>query len=122
VVWHCDGDWQSLLDALLDCGIAGLQGFQPECAMRLEELVQHRTRSGEPLLIFGPIAVATTLTRCTPQEVWAEVHRAIEVRRGTSSLVLFVSNTITPDVPLENVIAMYEAVPGSIPARRRREG
>jgi len=109
-VWHCDGDWRPLLDVLFDCGIAGLQGFQPECGMLLEELVQHRTRDGDPLIIFGPMAVTTTLTRCTPEEVRAEVHRAIEICRDTSSLVLFISNTITPDVPPENVIAMYEAV------------
>jgi GNAT superfamily N-acetyltransferase len=110
VVWHCDGDWRPLLDALFDCGIAGLQGFQPECGMLLENLVERRTRDGEPLLIFGPLAVTTTLTRCTPEEVRAEVHRAIEICRGISSLVLFISNTMTPDVPLENVIAMYAAV------------
>ena len=105
-MWHCDGDWRSLLDILFDCGIAGLQGFQPEYGMLLEELVQRRTRDGDPLLIFGPMAVTTTLTRCTPEEV----HRAIEVCRDTSSLALFLSNTITPDVPLESVVAMYEAV------------
>lgn len=110
VVWHCDGDWRPLIDAVLDCGIAGLQGFQPECGMVLEELVQRRSHEGDPLLIFGPIAVTTTLTRCTPHQVRAEAKRAIEICRDHASLVLFVSNTITPDVPLENIIAMYEAV------------
>ena len=87
-----------------------LQGFQPECGMRLEELVTRRTREGEPLVIFGPLAVTTELPVCTPDEVKAKVRHAIEVCRGQASMVLFTSNTINPDVPLANIVAMHEAV------------
>lgn len=55
-VWHCDGDMRLLLDVLIDAGVKGLQGFQPECGMVLEELVTRRTRDGEPLVIFGTVA------------------------------------------------------------------
>ena len=109
-VWHCDGDVRPLLDMLLDCGVQGLQGFQPECGMILEKLVERRTWDGEPLLIFGPLAVTTELPGCTPAEVRAKVRHAIEVCRGRASLVLFTANTINPDVPLANIRAMHEAV------------
>ena len=108
-VWHCDGDVRPLLDFLIDSGVQGLQGFQPECGMILEELVERRTRAGEKLLIFGPLAVTTELPVLTPQEIMAEVHDAIKVCKGKASLVLFTSSTINPDVPLENVKAMYGA-------------
>ena len=109
-VWHCDGDVRPLLDMLIDCGVQGLQGFQPECGMVLEELVERRTRDGEPLLIFGPLAVTTELPVCTPDAIRAKVRRASEVCRGRASLVLFTANTINPDVPLANIRAMHEAV------------
>jgi hypothetical protein len=109
-VWHCDGDVRPMLDFLFDVGVQGLQGFQPECGMVLEELVQRRTRDGNPLLIFGPLAVTTELPVCTPDEITAKVHRAIEICKGNASLVLFTGNTINPDVPLENIKAMYQAV------------
>lgn len=111
-VWHCDGDCRLLLDPIFDCGLAGLQGFQEECGMVLEELVQRRTRDGDPLLIFGPIAVTTTLVRRTPDEVRRKVREAIDICRDTASLVLFTSNTINPDVPVENIVAMCEAARG----------
>lgn len=38
------------------------------------------------------------------------VAHAIEICRGQARLVLFTANTINPDVPLENVDAMCEAV------------
>lgn len=109
-VWHCDGDVRPIMDLLIDCGIQGLQGFQPECGMTIERVVQYRTREGSPLLIFGPLSVTTELPRCTPDEIRAKVRHAIEVCRGNADLVLFTANTINPDVPLENIRAMSEAV------------
>jgi hypothetical protein len=109
-VWHCDGDVRPMLDLLYDSGVQGLQGFQPECGMIIDELVQRRTKDGEPLLIFGPLAVTTELPKLTPDEITEKVHHAIGVCKGNASLVMFTGNTINPDVPLENVIAMYEAL------------
>ena len=108
-VWHSDGDVRPMLDMLFDSGVAGLQGFQPECGMVLEELVERRTSEGEPLLIFGPLAVTTELPVMTPDEVTAKVHESIEICKGKASLVIFTGNTINPDVSLENIRAMYEA-------------
>lgn len=112
-VWHCDGDVRLILDGLIECGVKGLQGFQTECGVLLKEIVERRTRDGEPLLIFGPLAVTTELPVLTPEQIGEKVRSAIEMCRGKASLVIFTSNTINPDVPLANVIAMYEAAKNS---------
>ena len=109
IVWHCDGDYRPLLDDVLACGIGGMQGFQRECGMELEWIVKRRTRKGDRLLIFGPLSVTTTLPHGTPDDVRSEVRRAMEMCRDQAALVFFTSNTITPDVPLENVRAYWEA-------------
>ncbi len=111
-VWHCDGDVRPLLDMLFDCGVQGLQGFQPECGMLIDRLVERRTREGDRLLIFGPLAVTTELPVLSPDGVRARVRHAIEVCRDQADLVLFTSNTINPDVPLANIRAMYDEVLG----------
>ena len=108
-VWHCDGDVRPLLDMLIDCGVQGLQGFQPECGLNIDVVSQMRTREGEPLVIFGPLAVTTELPVLPAEEIKRRVRHAIEVCRGNARLALFTANTINPDVPLENVRAMYEA-------------
>jgi len=115
-VWHCDGDVRPILDMLIEAGVQGLQGFQPECGMTIDFVAQKRTREGEPLVIFGPLAVTTELPVCTAQQVRQKVRHAQEVCRGRASLVMFTGNTINPDVPLENIIAMHEAV-GARPRR-----
>ena len=78
--------------------------------MDLEWIVERRTRDGDPLLIFGPMQVTTTLPLGTPDDVRSVVRWAVGVCRDRASLVFFVSNTINPDVPLENIRAYWEAV------------
>jgi hypothetical protein len=110
LVWHCDGDVRPLIPSILRAGFGGLQGFQRECGMDLEWIVDLRARTGDPLLIFGPVSVTTTLPHGTPDDLRAEVNRAMQLCRGRASLVFFTSNTINPDVPLENLLAYYGAV------------
>jgi hypothetical protein len=113
VVWHCDGNVRPILADVLACGVAGLQGFQRECGLELEWIADLHTRQGNPLLIFGPMQVTTTLPFGTPAEVRAEVGRAMQICRGRASLVFFTSNTITIDTPLENLLAYWRAVQDS---------
>lgn len=113
LVWHCDGNYRKLVDDVLATGIAGLQGFQRECGMDLEWIVDLRTRDSEPLLIFGPVSVTKTMPFGTPQDVRDEVRWAMETCRDKASLVFLASNTITPDVPLVNIRAFWDAVRSS---------
>jgi hypothetical protein len=109
IVWHCDGHYRPLLKDVLGCGVGGLQGFQRECGMELEWIVELRTRNGDPLLIFGPVSVTTTLPNGTPEDVRVQVQQAMSICRDKASLVFFTSNTITPDIPLKNIQAFWQA-------------
>jgi len=109
-VWHSDGDVRELIPMLLSAGIEGFQGFQPECGMRIEEIARLRTRNGGKPLIFGPLAVTTELPVFTPEQVRARVRQAVEICKDEADLVFFTSNTINPDVPLENLLAMYDEI------------
>ncbi len=110
LVWHCDGDVRPILEEILALGVGGLQGFQHECGVRLEDIVERRTIDGKKLVIFGPVSVAATLNRETPEGIRRVVRDAVRICEGKASLVLFTSNEILPDVPLENMCAMYEAL------------
>ena len=59
------------------------------------------------LIIYS---VATTLVRESPEGIKRAVREAIRLCEGKASLVLFTSNEILPDVPLENMQALYEAL------------
>ena len=108
-VWHSDGDIRPIMDMLIDCGIQGFQGFQPECGMTLDYVIKKRTRDGDKLLIFGPLSVTTELPRCSPEEIRNKIREAKAICESEADLVIFTANTINPDIPLDNIIAMYEA-------------
>ena len=112
-IWHCDGDVRPILDDILASGVGGLQGFQPECGMELEWIRKRRTDKGDPLVIYGPMPVTTLMNCGTPDDMRAEVKRAMDLCRDEASLVFFTSNTITPDIPYENVLAYWQAVQDS---------
>ncbi len=78
--------------------------------MDLEWIVDLRTRDGHPLLIFGPMSVTNTLPHGNPADVRAEVHRNMDICRDRVSLVFFTSNTLTPDIPLENIQTLWQTV------------
>jgi hypothetical protein len=109
-VWHSDGDVRRIVDLLLDAGVQGFQGFQTECGVRLEDLVQKRTRNGDPLVIFGPLSVTNELPVWSVERVEQRVREAVEVCRGRAALAIFTANTVNPDIPLENILAMSRAV------------
>ena len=115
LVWHCDGDVRPLLDMLFDCGIKGLQGFQPECGMDIDSVARRRTADGEKLLIYGPLSVTTELPVLSPDEIRRRTRHAIDVCRDQADLILFTANTITPDIPMDNLEAMYETARTYVP-------
>jgi hypothetical protein len=68
-VWHADGYISPIIDDILACGISGLQGFQWEYGVKLEEIVNKRTNSGEKLTIFAGPSVTTTLPFGSKEDV-----------------------------------------------------
>ena len=109
-VWHCDGDVRELMPMLLECGVQGFQGFQPECGMHVEEIVKLRTREGEKLLIFGPFAVTTELPVMTPSQIRKKARYYADLCKDEADLIFFTSSSINPDVPVQNILAMYEGI------------
>ena len=109
-VWHSDGDVRALIPMLLECGIQGFQGFQPECGMLIEEIVDLRTRDGDKLLIFGPFAVTTELPVWRPEKIRQRVRNVAAICKDKADLVFFTANTINPDIPPENLFALYDEI------------
>jgi len=106
-VWHCDGNVLPILEQILEIGVSGLQGFQEELGVRIVDLAKRRTDSGKRLLFFGSISVSNLLVYGTVEDVKQQVKRSIDATGGRG-IFIFSSNIIGPEVPVENIIAMYE--------------
>jgi len=105
-VWHGDGYIMPIIDDILDCGISGLQGFQWEYGVKLEEIVNRRTRSGEKLTIFaGP---SMTLPFGSKEDVVKEIEYIIDTAKDSCALFILPSNDVLPDTPVKNLIEAHK--------------
>ncbi len=107
IVWHCDGNIMPVLDRLLDLGVSGLQGFQEEAGVPFDQLVTVRSRWGRRLILWGCVSVTTTLPYGAVEEVRAAVRRSYEMAGPGRGFGLASTSSIMPEVPDENIDALY---------------
>jgi uroporphyrinogen decarboxylase len=111
VIFHSCGNVLDIVGDLIDIGLDVLDPLQPG-AMDLEELVR---RFGGQVSFCGAIDLQQLLCRGTPQQVRDEVHRAIDLlgRPYGGGYIVSPANVLTPDIPFENLVALFEAAHGS---------
>jgi uroporphyrinogen decarboxylase len=107
LVWHCDGNLSEMVPRLLECGLAGFQGFQYEFNMDYEKICKMKTRDGQPLLIVGGVSVTQTLPHGTPDDVKKQLRWLVDNGPKTG-LFLACSSSIAPGVPWENLKTLVE--------------
>ncbi|MFC1574241.1 uroporphyrinogen decarboxylase family protein [Candidatus Latescibacterota bacterium] len=106
VFYHSDGNvWDAIPD-LIDAGIDVLNPVQPEC---MDPALVKR-EFGDSLSFFGTISLQETLPFGTPDDVRAEVKLRMETVGQNGGLLLAPSHVLQPDVPWENIAALFEAV------------
>lgn len=107
MIWHCDGNILPILDDLLAAGMWGFQGFQEESGPTLEIMAAQRTTWGRRPILWGSVSVTKTLPFGTVDDVRADVDRCFAACPG-GGFVLAASSSVMPEVPVENILAMYE--------------
>lgn len=104
VLFHSDGNLNPILDGLVEAGIDGLNPIEVLAGMDVGEI--HRRYPH--LFLAGGIDVSQLLPFGTPQQVKDAVRRALDAAEGR--LMVGSSTELHNDVPLENFLAMREAV------------
>lgn len=103
---HTDGNIWSILDDLVEVGIDGWHGIQPDIGMDMKAL---KERYSGRLCLFGGVNCATLIER-SPDTVREEVRYAIQHAGPGGGLVIATSNVVQPGTKLENYLAMRQAV------------
>ena len=65
---------------------------------------------GSKVCIHGAIDSQRLLVHGSPQEIKDEVKKAIQLWGEKGGLILAPSHLITPDTPIKNILALYEAL------------
>ncbi len=106
VFYHSDGNPEAIIPELIEIGVTIINPVQPECI----DPVRVKERWGDQLALWGTIGTQTTMPFGTPEDVRREVKRRIETVGYDGGLVLGPTHSLEPDVPWENIIALYEAI------------
>jgi uroporphyrinogen decarboxylase len=104
-VWyHSDGDISLIIDDLIEVGVTVLNPVQPECL----DVVALQREYGDRLAFWGTIGTQTVMPWGTPDDVRRTVREMIEL--FGPGLVIAPTHVLEPEVPWENVLALFEAV------------
>jgi len=107
VIFHSDGNVGEMIPDLIAAGVDGLNPLEPLAGMDLAAL---KADYGKDLVLVGGLDCAELLTFGRPERIRQEVRRLIDVAADGGGFVIGDSSQIMPNVPLENVLAFYEAV------------
>lgn len=106
VFYHSDGNPSAIIPDLIEIGVTILNPVQPECIDPLWVKQEY----GDQLALWGTIGTQTVMPFGKPEDVRAEVKKRIETVGFDGGLVLGPTHMLEPDVPWENIVALYEAI------------
>jgi uroporphyrinogen decarboxylase len=107
VMQHSCGSVGAFLPDLIECGLNILEPVQVRArGMKAQELAR---QFGGRLAFHGSIDTQQTLPFGTPDEVRREVRDRIETFKPYGGFTIAPSQHLMPEIPTENIVAMYEA-------------
>lgn len=118
IEFHSCGAAYPFMHWLIDAGMDIFDSVQPRVSEDSHP-ARYKEAFGHRLSFWGGIDVQHTLPQGTPEEVREEVRVRIGEMAPGGGYILSSSHRLQPDIPPENIIAMYEAAKefGSYPIR-----
>jgi len=110
---HSCGSTRPLIPRFIGIGMDALQTIQPQ-AEGMSPYSLKREFAGR-IVLHGGVDVQGWLQRATVDQVRREIHRLMDEVGQGGGYILAPCHNIQPDTPVQNVVAMYDAV-----AQRRK--
>ena len=104
--YHSDGNYYDVIPALIDMGVSSLRTVQPEAM----DVFAIKHRFGRNIVLEGTIGLQRELMHGAPDEVRNMIRTQCEGLKQDGGWIAAPGNTVTPDVPWENLSAMFEAL------------
>lgn len=103
-IWyHSDGNISAIVGELLEAGVDILNPLQPECL----DLDAIHKRYGDRITFDGCIGTQSTMPFGSPADVRARVREVIDKYGKKGGLIVSPTHTLEPEVPLENIDALF---------------
>jgi uroporphyrinogen decarboxylase len=105
IMAHCDGALQPILQDFIDIGVDAVHPLEPLPSVDHADI---KAKFGHMLSFLGGIDIVQALPS-TSENVIQEVKRRIRQLAPGGGYILAPANHIQTDVPVENLILLYEA-------------
>ena len=105
IAYHSDGNIEALLPEYIDIGVDIFNAVQP----RSVDPAHLKKRFGKNLSYWGTVDIQEVIPYGTPEDVVNEVKLRIQTVGPGGGLIIAPSHNFQPDVPLENMLAFYQA-------------
>lgn len=106
MMYHSCGDIRPFIPELIKLGVDVLDPIQPTGPRMTPESL--KADFGDQLCFHGGIDMQRLLPLGTPEEVRAEVRRYCETLGNDGGYILAPAHLFQPDVPPENILAVYQ--------------
>ena len=106
VVLHSDGDITSILEDLSKTELDGLNPIQASCGVIPGEIKKKYPRLAQ----VGTVDIQHTLPFGTRDEIEQEIRNTIQTAGSGGGLIMGPQHAVQPDVPVENVEIMIDAI------------
>jgi len=104
--YHSDGWFVPVIPDLIEIGVSSLITVQPESM----DVFEIKRRFGRDLVLEGTIGCQSELMQGTPDEVRHMVKAQCAGLMPGGGFVAASANGVEPDVPWENLVALFEAL------------
>ena len=109
VMLHCCGGFAELIPAMIEAGLDGLHAVQPSC--RGMDLARLKADYGARIVFNGAIDSHHVLIKGPPESVRAATRKVLDIMKPGGGYVAGASHdSILEETPVENVVAMFDAV------------
>jgi uroporphyrinogen decarboxylase len=109
VMLHSSGGILPLIPEIIEAGVDALHALQPDCpGMQSAAL---KKSFGKQLVLSGAIDARNVLRMGSPEQVRLQVNEKLKVMAPGGGYIAAPSvDAVTEDIPVENILAMYEAI------------
>ncbi len=106
--WHCCGNVNEILPSMIEAGIDVFDVVQTSARdMGIDKIYKICV---DKICLHGAIDIQTVLASGTPKEVENHVKKIINFWNKKGGIIIAPSHETVPGTPLENIIAIYQAV------------
>lgn len=106
VMLHSCGSVSKLIPRLIELGMYALDPIQVRASNMEPEML--KAKFGDSITFHGGLDTQYILPFGTVEDIRAETRRLIEIFGRNGGYILAPSQEFLPDIPLDNILAMYE--------------